>query len=36
MAMIELSLKRLPEKLYCELLESEIILTGGGVIPPKN
>ncbi len=29
-AMIELSLKRLPEKLYCELLESEIILTGGG------
>jgi rod shape-determining protein MreB and related proteins len=30
MAMIERSLKRLPEKLYCELLESEIILTGGG------
>ena len=30
MTMIELSLKRLPEKLYCELLESEIILTGGG------
>jgi rod shape-determining protein MreB len=30
MAMIELSLKRMPEKLYCELLESEIILTGGG------
>lgn len=28
--MIELSLKHLPEKLYCELLESEIILTGGG------
>ena len=30
MAMIELALKRLPEKLYCELLESEIVLTGGG------
>ncbi len=30
MAMIERSLKRLPEKLYCELLESEIILTGLG------
>lgn len=30
MTMIELSLKKLPEKLYCELLESEIILTGGG------
>jgi rod shape-determining protein MreB len=30
LTMIELSLKKLPEKLYCELLESEIILTGGG------
>jgi rod shape-determining protein MreB len=30
MAMIELSLKRLPDRLYCELLESGIVLTGGG------
>ncbi len=28
--MIEISLKRLPEKIYCEILESGICLTGGG------
>ena len=28
--MIEISLKRLPEKIYCEILESGIYLTGGG------
>lgn len=28
--MIKLSLKRIPEKLYGELLDSEIVLTGGG------
>lgn len=30
MAMIQLSFKKLPENLYEELLESEIIVTGGG------
>lgn len=30
MAMIELSIKKLPENLHDELLETEIILTGGG------
>lgn len=30
MAMIQLSLKKLPENLHDELLETEIILTGGG------
>lgn len=28
--MIEISLKRVPEKIYCEILESGICLTGGG------